>query len=165
MTKAVWVIAALCASLACADGAAARDRRTTFPEIQDWNSLRMTFETHAGFWGGPSYRVEVAGDGTVWYEGLDGVAAKGPVPLKISRAQVEALFAAFRRADFFVQRDAYAAQMYDIGTDVVTLTFDGRSKSVRDHMGTFAGMPASVTKIERAMKAIDGLQALVEGYQ
>lgn len=140
-------------------------QRAEFPEIRDWNSLRMVLEETPGFWGGRAYRVEISGDGSVWYEGGFGAAAKGPIPVKISRDIVEDLFEQFRRADFFNLRDAYVAEISDIGDYYITLSFDSRTKRVRDHMGVLAGMPPSVVEIEQTIKSLPEVRPLIEGYQ
>src|SRR5689334_15141585 len=74
---AIMLSASMLVSIAHASPQDAQD----FPEVQDWNSLRMSFECQGGFWDAPTYRIEVSGDGAVWYEGLSGVATKGPIPL------------------------------------------------------------------------------------
>ena len=59
-----------------------------FPEIHDWNTLRITLSRSGCYGKCPTYEVEIHGDGTVLYDGKFDVAAKGKHTAKISHASV-----------------------------------------------------------------------------
>jgi hypothetical protein len=163
-----WLIVVFSlAATALGARAAAVASAAEFPEIKDWSSLHIVLERRVKYPAGQAYKVEIFADGTVWYEGFVGVAAKGQIPLKITRQTVVAIVDKFRAAQFFALREAYYAPIYDLGGSETTLTFtcDGRSKSVVEYLGGLAGMPAAVTDIEKAIEKIDGLKPLIEGYQ
>ena len=161
------LLAAIVFLLAAMAAGHAADQPQTFPEIKEWSSLRIVYESRITYPDGEAYKVEIFPDGAVWYEGFAGVAAKGQIPLRISREAVTALFAKFRAANFFALNDAYRGGLHDVGQNEITLTiaFDGRSKSVTDYFGPLAGMPASVTEIERTIEQIKGLKALIKAYE
>ena|SRR5215831_14883583 len=72
-----------------------------FPEIHDWNSLRIILSRSPCYGRCPTYDVEIHGDGTVLYNGKANVATKGRHTAKISRASLEELVDTFRKADYF----------------------------------------------------------------
>ncbi len=135
-----------------------------FPEITDWNSVRFTLERPEGnCLSCPAYRVEVSGDGTVRFEGLNFVPSGkyhdevlkavvvGKYHGKISRQQVEALLDKFREADYFSLKNFYGPQGMDGETVKTSLTIDRETKKVTDYDGSEVGMPEAVTALEIAM--------------
>jgi hypothetical protein len=123
----------------------------SFPAIADWKTLKMTLSRTACFGNCPSYRVEIAGDGTVRYEGRDHVAVKGEREALISADSVHALYDAFVKADFFWTLGEYRAPVTDFPTYEVTISFDGRTKRVVDYAGKAIGMPKAITELEKAI--------------
>lgn len=77
------------------------DTKVPFPEIKDWNTLKMRLTRTTCYGPCPSYSVEVRGDGSVDFDGEGHVLAMGHHRDKISRQAVEELLAAFRRANYF----------------------------------------------------------------
>ena len=135
-----------------------------FPDVKDWNSLRFTLERPEWYCEDcPAYRLEVRGDGTVMFEGLnyvpsgkyhDAVASRvisGKYLGRISRQQVEHLLEKFREADYFSLKDKYAMGATDMETVKTSLTIDGKTKKVTDYDGLEVGMPETVTALEIAM--------------
>jgi hypothetical protein len=125
-------------------------KRAPFPDVQNMATLRMTLARSMCLGPCPAYTVEIRGDGTVQFEGLAHVDAMGSHSDRISRDAAAELLAAFRRADFFSLQDEYAAMVADIPTFTVSIEFDGRKKSVRDHMGLSMGMPEAAADLEEA---------------
>src|ERR1700679_635735 len=80
-----------------------------FPSIIDPSTLRMTFERGHCVWGCPSYRVEIRGDGSVLFDGDEGVVIAGPHRTTIPKASVDRLLALFRKTRFFSLLDEYSA--------------------------------------------------------
>ncbi|MGE5205030.1 MAG: ankyrin repeat domain-containing protein [Chlamydiota bacterium] len=125
-----------------------------FPQIKDWQSLRMTLQRTGCFGMCPSYSIEVRGDGTVLYSGRSYVAITGAHRGSISQQPVAGILEAFRQADYFSLRDKYILGATDLPTYTTSIAFDGRSKKVEDYAGLQVGMPAAVERLE---KAIDDL--------
>ena len=64
-----------------------------FPEIHDWNTLRITLSRSGCYGRCPAYKIEIHGDGTVLYDGKANVAHKGSHTTKISHASLMELVA------------------------------------------------------------------------
>ncbi|MBV9989651.1 MAG: hypothetical protein JOZ72_00025 [Alphaproteobacteria bacterium] len=129
---------------------------STFPKIAEWKTLRITLERDVCLGSCPSYTVEIAGDGSVVYQGRACVAQAGERHAQIPVADVKDLVAKFRDVDVFTLRGEYRAQVTDHPTFTTTIAFDGRKKSVVDHVGASAGMPHKVTALEDAIDAAAG---------
>lgn len=127
-----------------------------FPEIHDWNSLRITLRRSPCYGRCPTYEVEVHGDGTVLYDGKENVATKGKRTGKISHASLVELVDLFRRADYFSLHDRYVSGVTDNPTYETSISFDGLSKSVLDYVGRSAGMPSTVSEVEDAIDRLSG---------
>jgi len=130
--------------------------KAPFPPISDWSSLRITLERTPCYGTCPGYSVEIAGDGTVTYMGQHFVAEKGVRTARIPQSAVRALYDAFVKADFFWSFDEYSAPITDLPTKIVTISFDGHSKSVLDYAGERQGMPKAIADLEEAIDAAAG---------
>ena len=82
-----------------------------FPEIHDWNSLRITLNRSGCYGRCPAYEIEIHGDGTVLYEGKANVATKGKRTGKISHATLSDLVDVFRKADYFSLAEHYVSKL------------------------------------------------------
>ena len=122
-----------------------------FPQIHDWNSLRMSLERTGCLGTCPAYSVEVHGDGTVLYNGTAYVAVLGKHRGQISQQAVLDIFNDFRDSDYFSLRNSYRMGVTDNPTFTTSLEFDGRSKQVVDYVGLAIGMPAAVNKLENTI--------------
>jgi len=131
-------------------------RDVPFPEIRNWNSLHIALERSACFGTCPIYSVDISGDGTVSYDGLDCVAQKGHRTGRVSRAAMENLVSMFRRARYFSLSDRFTAQITDAPSYRTAIRFDDRSKSVLDYVGLSAGMPPAVRDLEIAIDRTAG---------
>lgn len=120
----------------------------SFPEIHNWNSLRMSLERTRCFGTCPSYSIEVHGDGTVLYDGVAFVAVSGEHRGQTSQQTVLKMLDAFRAADYFSLHDDYRSLVTDNPTYTTSIQFDGHSKKVVDYVGRGVGMPPAVTKLE-----------------
>ena len=85
--------------------------------LTDHRRIRLERTECAG--GCPSYSVEIAGDGTVVYEGRACVAIKGERRAAIPVASVRSLFARFQDTGYFTLRDTYFSRPVDV-SGVVT---------------------------------------------
>jgi len=127
-----------------------------FPEIHDWNTLRITLSRTGCYGKCPTYEVEIHGDGTVLYDGKFNVAAKGKYTAKISHASSVELVDFFRRANYFSLSDRYVSGVTDNPAYETSISFDGVSKSVLDYVGQSVGMPATVSDVEAAIDRLSG---------
>lgn len=127
-----------------------------FPEIHDWNSLRITLSRGACYGTCPIYEIAIHGDGTVLYEGKAYVETQGKKNAKISHAALVQLVDAFRKADYFSLADKYVSGVTDHPRYVTSISFDGVSKSVLDYVGREVGMPVGVSEVEAAIDRLSG---------
>ena len=139
-----------------------------FPEIREWNSLRITLHRSGCYGYCASYRVEVRGDGSVLFQSLD-FGDKGKVERgAISRKDLVKLIDKFRRADYFSLADGYISLVTDNPTYTTTISFDQHAKWLVNYVGGEIGMPYAVTELERAIDELSGVgnfvQRLVEKY-
>jgi hypothetical protein len=127
-----------------------------FPDIADWSSLRIRLQRTACYGWCPVYSVEIAGDGTVTYFGERFVKEKGTHTTKIAPEKVKALVQAFATANFFWTFDRYETPITDLPTQIVTLSFDGHTKTVVDYAGQHVGMPKAIDALEEAIDEAAG---------
>jgi hypothetical protein len=132
-----------------------------FPEVHDWNSLRITLSRGSCYGTCPIYDIEIHGDGTVLYNGDAYVKTTGRKKVKISHASLVNLVDAFRKTDYFSLADGYVSGVTDSPTCVSSISFDGLSKSVMDYVGQEDGMPPAVTKLEATIERLSGASKLV----
>ncbi len=110
----------------------------------------------------PIYRVTITGDGQVSYDGQRFVAVTGHRTRAIAPAEVEALARAFERAGFFSLKDGYRAHVTDLPAYRLTLSADGRTKTVTDYGGRMIGMPQAVSDLEQRVDDTAGTQMWVK---
>ncbi|HEY3458643.1 MAG TPA: DUF6438 domain-containing protein [Bryobacteraceae bacterium] len=134
-----------------------------FPEIKDWNSLRMGLKRTTCFGPCPSYSVEVRGNGEVEFNGESNVLITGRHHSQIPKEAVLNLVSAYRRASYFSLNDRYRYLVTDNPTYTTWIEFDGRKKSVMDYVGLRAGMPEAVQDLERTLDKIAGTEKWVKG--
>jgi len=117
-----------------------------FPDIRDWRSLRISLTRSACFGSCPDYTVDVDGNGNVRYEGRSCVSTKGIRIAKLPLAEVQTLFDAFRRADFFSLCNIYKEGTVDASSVELKFAYDKWQKHVVDMEDT-SGMPDEAAKL------------------
>jgi len=127
-----------------------------FPEIHDWNSLRITLSRSGCYGMCSTYDIEIHGDGTVLYDGKAFVGTTGRERVKISRPSLVKLVDVFRKADYFSLADGYVSGVTDLPTCASSISFDGLSKSVLDYEGRDVGMPPGVSDVQAAIDQLSG---------
>jgi Domain of unknown function (DUF6438) len=132
------------------------ETHTPFPEIHDWNSLRITLSRSGCYGMCSTYEIEIHGDGTVLYYGQAYVGTPGKQKGQISHASLAKLVGAFRNAEYFSLASGYISAVTDNPTYVSSISYDGLSKSVLDYVGRDAGMPPSVSDVEAAIDRLSG---------
>jgi hypothetical protein len=104
----------------------------------------------------PDYTVTITGDGQVQYEGRRFVNVVGRRTATIPREAVARLVRRFDEIGFHRLRDAYRAEVTDLPTYSVSITREGRTKTVVDYGGTSAGMPQSVRELQNEIDRVAG---------
>ena len=134
-----------------------------FPQIKNWQSLRIKLRRTACFGSCPDYTVEVRGDGSVVFTGKTYVAVTGEHHGRISHDDLQSLLETFRAADYFSLEDHYVALVTDCPTYSTSIAFDGVTKSVVDYVGERAGMPVVVAELEKAIDRLSGTDKWISG--
>ncbi len=134
-----------------------------FPKVSETSKVHIQLARSACFGWCPAYVVDIAEDGTVTYDGTSSVAVSGRFQDRIAPSDVAALVARFDQAKFFSLQDEYMAPIKDSPFYKMTLTIDGRTKTVVDYEGQMVGMPAIVTELEDAIDQAAGTAKFVKG--
>jgi hypothetical protein len=134
-----------------------------FPPIVDSSTLRMTLERGPCYGDCPIYKLEVRGDGSVLYVGDGNVAISGHHRAAIPHESVDRLVEAYRKARFFSLLDSYVAGVTDGPWYTISLSFDGRTKTVQDYFGLKVGMPGAVVDLERLVDELAGTNRWIKG--
>jgi Domain of unknown function (DUF6438) len=135
-----------------------------FPEIHDWNTLRIRLNRGTCFGACLAYDLEIRGDGTVRYKGEAHVAVTGEHESSISRKDLETLLDLFRRADFFSLDSKYSRDDLSDGSTIkISLAFDGYDISVVDYFGAEGGMPESAERLIGAIDLYGGANKWIRG--
>jgi Domain of unknown function (DUF6438) len=128
-----------------------------FPEIHDWNSLRITFKQAKMCDGGClSYSVEIRGDGSVTFHGGPYALITGEHHATIPKDALANLVNEFRRADYFSLKKRYEDPMSDQTGITTSIECDGNRKQVFDYLGFLAGMPDALETLEAAINQAAG---------
>jgi uncharacterized protein DUF6438 len=135
----------------------------SFPEIRDWNSVKITLQRGLCFGTCPAYSIEIRGNGSVLYQGKDCVAVKGARVGHISNEQLRALVRAFDAANYFSLRAIYQANATDGPVYRTSFSVDGKSKGVFDYLGMDADMPADVNELEKMIDRVTGSERWTYG--
>ena len=109
----------------------------------------------------PLHSVTVSTDGIV-FEGFN-VAARGRHTDKIDNDAVIALAKRFAAADFYSMEDDYRYRGWDSLTSSLSITIDGRTKSVRDYQGQWVGMPSVIVELEDEVDAVARTERWIDG--
>jgi hypothetical protein len=129
--------------------------RVAFPQIKDWNSLRITLSRGGDafhYWGGKEFVIY--GNGTVQYK--DGLCRvlEGEITINAVRALVDD----FRAADYFWLFPEYPhphRDIVDAGTVFTSVEFDENKMSVyRTDGPTIDEMPVAVEDLELAIERV-----------
>lgn len=132
---------------------------------KDWAGVRIGLSRSACYGSCPVYTVEIAGDGTVTYQGGPFTVIQGPRQAKVPREALERLVAQIEAADFFALQPAYQAGVTDMPTYTITVSIDGRQHMVLDYLGREVGMPAAVTALEDEIDRVAGTGRWVAGTE
>ncbi len=161
--------AALCALglAACAPNGAVPDSSVATPSAAPAYT-RVTLERKPCFGTCPVYRVSVAEDGAVVFEGVRHVDSVGSFAGRIDAQRVAALARLFDEHDYFALDDKYAfgePNCPSYGTDaptvITSVTIGGRSKRVEHDLGC-AGVPQRLHDLEWRIDEIVGTSRWID---
>jgi hypothetical protein len=133
-----------------------RTRILPFPEIRDWNSVRIRLIRTRCYGMCPAYAIEIRGDGTVRFKGAAFVSVEEERVGSISQEAVKQLIADFRALDYYSLDTEYVAHVFDVPTVETYINIGGQTKQVKDHYGLWAGMPMGVVKLEDEIDEVAG---------
>jgi len=127
---------------------AASCARTHTPTPSDFDEVVITLERTVCFGACPEYKLTIYGSGTVEYEGKRFVEIEGKRTIDISVEKVRQLLSEFMKIDYFSLNDSYEEFMAtDMPSVFTSLTFDGKTKTVRHYHGDFSA-PKELTELE-----------------
>ena len=136
------------------------------PAIRPDSKVTITLERSGCMGSCPAYSVALSTSG-ILFEGHYYVAALGEHTDSADADTVRAFAKRLIAADFYSMNPDYSASVTDCPTYMLSVSIDGRSKSVHDYMGAWVGMPAVVADLEeetdrlartdRWIEASDGL--------
>lgn len=150
------------------------------PATFDYTNFKATLQRTACYGNCPDYQVSILGTGQVQFDpdprqasdeaGIHRAFSPDSgmlVPLKnidnIERADVNRLIAAMYKTDFFKLKNSYEAGITDNPTYVVSVTMNGKTKTITDYVGQRAGMPETVSALEDLIDEIAGTSRWIDG--
>lgn len=117
------------------------------PVLRPDSDIKITLQRTGCLGLCPVYTVSLGLDG-IHFNGRFYVASIGDETAHIDPDRVRALAEKFIAADFYSMAKSYRAAWTDSPTYILTLTIDGRTKSIEDYEGPSVGMPAVITELE-----------------
>ena len=136
---------------------------TTFPTPLEPTGFSVQLSRSGCYGTCPSYSVIVHGYGKVDFHGKSFVAIPGDHEARIEPEAAARLLERFRTADFFGLKDEYRAGVTDNPTYCLQLVVGARKKTIIDYVGTWVGMPESVSELEDAVDETAGTNRWVSG--
>lgn len=137
--------------------------QVAFPEKIDRSTLVFTLERTACYGACPAYKVSIAGDGTVSYDGISSVALTGHHTAHIESSVVTGLLDRFRAANFLSALPSYTGHWTDNPTQTLTLSINGQTKKVVDYVGVNDGLPWGIHELEGAVDEAADTSRWVKG--
>jgi TonB family protein len=130
-----------------------KPRSVPFPGFKDYGSIIITMDT--GY-----YSLKITGDGTVEFVGTNYVVVDGKHRGKITAAELHAMVAAFRSADFFSLDDQYNSGATDVYWTDVSIQIGAQRKAVAADP---PGAPAALRKLEDTVADLSHSDQWVKG--
>jgi hypothetical protein len=128
----------------------------TFPTPAEPTGFSMQLSRSGCYGTCPRYSVVVHGDGKVEFHGLHYVAIPGDYQARITPEAASRLLERFRAVGFFELKDTYRASVTDNPTYRLELVIGTKKKTIVDYVGTWVGMPKSISELEDAVDEAAG---------
>ena len=133
------------------------ERRIQFPEMRSDSKVEIILMRSACYGWCPTYKVQIGGNGSVVFDGVENVQASGSHSAAVSRIDVEGLVKKFRDSNFFSLNDDYISPVTDIPRYFVSIRIDDIQKRiVYDDHSASVGMPDAVASLGDAIDAVAG---------
>jgi hypothetical protein len=111
----------------------------------------ISYEKTVCFGTCPAFTMTINGEtNKITYKGDSNVEKIGNYEKSISDEDLSKLAETFEKNKFFEMKDEYNGQMTDLPSKYVSLSYDGKSKKVRDRYNA----PAELKEIEKSLDAI-----------
>jgi hypothetical protein len=104
----------------------------------------------------PAYSVELFGNGTVLFNGLDYTAVKGKQTSQVSQVQIKELVDKFNKVDFFGLQEAYDIYRFDVPITTTSISLEGKTKIVK-HSNS-PNVPEELLDLERKIEETAGTE-------
>lgn len=115
------------------------------------------------FWACPVYSITVHADGRVVYDGRKNVVVLGRHEGRVAPQDVARVLAAARAADVYRLRTFYFTQVSDTPINSVKVRIGWRTKTIWEHAGEYACMPAAVSILEGVIDQAGGARRWMSG--
>jgi hypothetical protein len=149
-------LALLGPSVGC-NGAGYSDR-TVIPQGIP-KDLKITLERTECFGFCPVYKLTIAADGSVVFEGRRFVKQEGVTKSSVSPERLKQLMAEFDRVNFFSLEDDYSETRLSCPTDqpsaITSIRINGKSKTINHYLGCLEPkVPKGLTELENKIDEI-----------
>jgi ankyrin repeat protein len=134
------------------------------PVLRPNSKVAITLQRSGCFGSCPAYSVTVSTEGII-FEGNGNVAAQGKHHSNVDPDAVRKLAKMFIASDFYSMDSRYEASVTDSPTYSLSLTVDGRNKSIVDYVGEWVGMPGVITELEKKVDAIGLTDRWISGAE
>ncbi len=132
------------------------------PALRPDSNVTITLERSGCFGSCPSYSVAVSTDG-IEFDGSGYVVAQGKHTARVDAEEVRKLASKFVAADFYSMESRYTAAVTDMPGYTLSVSIDGHEKRVDDYVGSWVGMPAVISELERDVDALALTQRWISG--
>jgi len=149
-------LALLGLSVGC-NGAGYSDRTVISQGIP--KDLKITLERTECFGFCPVYKLTIAADGSVVFEGRRFVKQEGVTKSSVSPERLKQLMAEFDRVNFFSLEDDYSETRLSCPTDqpsaITSIRINGKSKTINHYLGCLEPkVPKGLTELENKIDEI-----------
>ncbi len=103
----------------------------------------------------PVFKVKIASNGFVIYEGMDNVEMTGIYKSKLSKDQLSSIIDSFYKVNFFDFKNSYKSLMMDLPTKYISFAKNGQKKRIK----AYDNIPKElISLIEQIDKLIEQLE-------
>jgi hypothetical protein len=124
------------------------------------SDFTVKMERRACFGACPVYTVKVYGNGNVEYSGVKFVRVTGQQNKQISTAEAARLYKAAEEIKIFDLQDEYTANITDLPSTNLTITYNNRTKKIHDYYGA----PAELTEFEKLVDEVADTDEWINTY-